>query len=253
MRLAIMQPYFFPYIGYWQLIHAADRFVVYDDVNYIKGGWINRNRILINGKPTYITAPLHQASPFKRICDTTLHPSLAWRDKLARMIEVTYRRAPSFADVFPILDQLIRYETNALAEYLTHQLRALSAFMGIDTEFVSSSRGYENSHLNGEERVLDICIREGATDYVNPPGGQELYDTGTFKGRGIELRFIATHPVPYPQRSVGFVPYLSIIDLLMEVGPANIREHLQSFELIDKKDSVTSFSSRGVTSGRHSP
>ena len=81
MKIAIMQPYFFPYIGYWQLIHAVDHFVIYDDVNYIKGGWINRNRILINGKPAYITVPLHKASAFKRICDTDLQPSPFWRGR----------------------------------------------------------------------------------------------------------------------------------------------------------------------------
>src|SRR5215470_12501960 len=126
MKLAIMQPYFFPYIGYWQLIHAVDRFVIYDDVNYIKGGWINRNRILINNKPTYITASLSQASPFKLICDTTLQPSPRWRDKLAKAIEVTYHRAPNFAEVFPVLERLIRNETTILSDYLTHQLKTLS-------------------------------------------------------------------------------------------------------------------------------
>ena len=234
MKLAIMQPYFFPYIGYWQLIHAVNRFVIYDDVNYIKGGWINRNRILINGEPAYITVPLHQPSSFKRICDTTLQPSSAWRDRQVRMVETTYRKAPSFAVVFPIVERLIRHETNSLPDYLAHQLRTLSAFMGIDTEFVPSSRCYANSNLPGQARILDICSREGATIYINPPGGQELYDPKAFRDFGIDLRFIVMRSFPYRQRSKGFVPYLSIIDALMEIGPVETRRHLDAFDLVEK-------------------
>jgi hypothetical protein len=234
MKLAIMQPYFFPYIGYWQLIYAVDRFVIYDDVNYIKGGWINRNRILIEGEPAYITVPLHQASSFKRICDTTLQPSSSWRNKRVKMIEMTYRRAPNFAAVFPVIEWLIRYETDSLTDYLVHQLQSLSAFMDIKTEFVTTSRCYQNSGLSGQQRILDICLREVATDYINPQGGQDLYESNAFRRRGIDLHFLIMHPVPYPQRSsTAFVPYLSIIDALMELGPIQIRQHLEAFDLIE--------------------
>ena len=234
MKLAIMQPYFFPYIGYWQLIRAVNRFVIYDDVNYIKGGWINRNRILINGEPAYLTVPLHQPSPFKRICDTTLTPSSSWRDRRVKMVEITYRKAPSFAVVFPVVERLIRHETDSLPDYLVHQLRTLSAFMGINTEFVLSSRCYENSNLPGQARVLDICRREGAKIYINPLGGQELYDRQAFRDFGIDLRFIAMRSFPYQQRSKRFVPYLSIIDALMEIGPIETMQHLDAFDLVEK-------------------
>lgn len=232
MKVAIMQPYFFPYIGYWQLIHAVDRFVIYDDVNYIKGGWVNRNRILINGKPTFITAPLHQASPFKRICDTVLQPSLVWRDKLVKMVEMTYRKATYFVEVFPVVEELIRYKTDNLSDYLVHQLRTLSVCMGINTEFVVTSRSYENNELSGQERLLDVCKREGATTYINPQGGQTLYDSETFRKASIDLRFIVIRPLPYKQRAAGFVPCLSIIDSLMEIGPDGMKEHLGAFDLI---------------------
>ena len=110
MKLAIMQPYFFPYVGYWQLLNAVDRFVVYDDVNYIKGGWINRNRILINGKPSYITIPLNRASPNNLICDLTLQTSPVWRRKMIKSIENTYRKAPYFDEIFPTIEKSINYE-----------------------------------------------------------------------------------------------------------------------------------------------
>jgi WbqC-like protein len=234
MKLAVMQPYFFPYIGYWQLVHAVNRFVIYDDVNYIKGGWINRNRILINGEPTYITVPLHQPSPFKRICDTTLQPSSSWRDRQVKMVETTYRKAPRFAVVFPVIERLIRHETESLPDYLRHQLRTLSAFMGINTEFIPSSRCYGNSNLLGQARILDICNLEGATVYINPLGGQELYDPGAFSDFGIDLRFIVMRPFRYQQRSKAFVPYLSIIDALMAIGPIEIRQQLDAFDLAEK-------------------
>lgn len=231
MRVAIMQPYFFPYIGYWQLIHAADRFVIYDDVNYIKGGWINRNRFLINGEPAYITVPLCQSSPYKRICDIFLQPSPIWRDKLVRVVEITYRKSRYFSEVFPVVEKLIRHDRDNLADYLAHQLQTLSAFMGIRTEFVTTSRHYTNEHLSGQARVLDICKREGATHYINPQGGQTLYDHETFHGTGIDLCFIVMRSMPYKQRATRFVPYLSIIDALMEIGPIEIKHQLDTFEL----------------------
>jgi hypothetical protein len=231
-RLAIMQPYFFPYIGYWQLIHAVDRFVIYDDVNYIKGGWINRNRVLINGEPAFITVPLCQPSSFKRICDISLQPSLLWRDKLARTVEITYRKAPFFTEVFPIIEKLIRYEAGNLTDYLAHQLQTLTAFMEIKTEFVVSSRCYGNNELSSQERILDICKQEGASTYINPQGGQTLYDTEAFNSADIDLRFIVMRPLTYKQRTPGFVSFLSIIDTLMEIGPIEIKLHLNAFDLM---------------------
>lgn len=235
-RLAVMQPYFFPYIGYFQLIAAVDRFVIYDDVNYIKGGWINRNRLLINGEPVFFTAPLQQASPYKRICDTGLQPAPLWRDKLVRTVAITYSKAAWFAEVFPVVEQLIRHETNTLSEYLVNQLQTLAAFMGIKTEFVLSSRCYENAQLSGQARVLDICKKEGARSYINLQGGQALYAGDTFRNAGTDLHFIVMQPVFYKQRADSFVPHLSIIDALMAVGPMAIRQHLDAFHLISYRN-----------------
>lgn len=230
--IAIMQPYFFPYIGYWQLIHAVDRFVIYDDVNYINRGWINRNRLLINGTPTYMTAPLYGSSQNKHICDISLESSSTWRNKLIKMIEMTYRKTPYFTEVFPLIERLIRYETDNLSDYLVYQLQTLATFMGIKTEFVITSRCYENEDLAGQERILDICKREQANIYINPKGGQALYDKKIFSNEGINLNFIIMHPLPYQQKNIEFVPYLSIIDALMEIGSLDIKRHLNAFELI---------------------
>lgn len=227
-----MQPYFFPYIGYWQLLNTVDRFVIYDDVNYIKGGWINRNRILINGKPSYITVPLYQASSYKRICDISLQSSVVWRRKMIKSIENTYRKAPFFAELFPVIEKIICYETDNLADFLAYHLTTLAKSIGLKTEFVMTSRCYQNNSLNGQDRVLDICKREGATTYINPQGGQTLYDTEAFRRANIDLHFLVMHPIPYKQRVAGFVPYLSIIDALMEIGPLGVERHLDKFDLI---------------------
>jgi hypothetical protein len=232
MKLAIMQPYFFPYIGYWQLIHAVDRFVIYDDVNYIKGGWINRNRILINGEPAYITAPLYKSSSYNRICGISLQPSPVWRGKLVKMVETTYRKAPRFTEVFPVIEKLIRHEADNLSDYLAHQLQTLAAFMGINTVFVVTSRCYGNNDLSGQERILDICKREGANTYINPQGGQALYDRVAFTQCGVDLKFLIPSTIEYKQFGAVHVPWLSIIDVMMFNSPSQLRTLLNKYELV---------------------
>jgi hypothetical protein len=175
---------------------------------------------------------LKQSSSYKLICDIVMQTSPLWRHKLVRMIEMTYRKAPSFDEVFPVVEKLICHQTDSLSEYLSNQLQTLSLFMGIDTKFVLSSRCYENKELTGQERILDICKQEVATVYVNPQGGQALYDTESFRNSGMDLRFMVTHPIPYKQRAERFVPSLSIIDVLMENGPLEIKCHLDAFDLI---------------------
>lgn len=232
MKLAIMQPYFFPYIGYWQLIHAVDRFVIYDDVKYIKGGWINRNRLLINGEPTYITVPLYQSSSYKRICDISLQSSPVWRDKLVKMVETTYRKAPCFAEVFSVVESVIRHDADNLSDYLVHQLQTLSACMGIDTEFVVTSRCYKNNDLSGQERILDICKREGANTYINPQGGQALYERDAFTQNGLDLKFLIPSAIEYKQFGFLHVPWLSIIDVMMFNSKSQLSTLLNKYELV---------------------
>ena len=230
--VAIMQPYLFPYIGYWQLLQAADCFVVYDDVNYINRGWINRNRILVNGEPLLVTLPLLQASQNRKIRDIEIAPTAQWRPRLMRTMEMAYRKAPCFDQVFPVVERILGHGDTNLAGFLSHQLHCLARFMGLDTRIVTSSTVYQNSHLAAQERILDICRQEQATTYINAQGGRSLYEPSAFSERGIDLRFIAMRPLPYRQRSDSFTPYLSIIDALMEVGPEGIGPHLATFDYL---------------------
>ena len=229
--VAIMQPHLFPYIGYWQLLQASDCFVVYDDVNYINRGWINRNRILINNQPGLITLPLLQASQNRKIRDIEIAPAAQWQRRLLRTLEMTYRKAPCFDQVFPLLEQVLGIEERNLSAFLSHQLHAIARFMGIQTRIVASSTIYRNDHLAAQARILDICRQEQATTYLNAQGGRSLYEPAAFAELGIELRFIAMRPLPYPQRGEGFTPYLSIVDALMEVGPDGIGEYLCAYDL----------------------
>lgn len=226
MKLAIMQPYFLPYIGYWQLLNTADKFVVFDDVHFINRGWINRNRLLLNGQPHLFTLPLNGASQNRRINDLQLVNESRWPDKLLKTVAQAYRRAPRFAAGLALVEGIVRFKERRLAPFLLNSLTTINAFLGIATEIVPSSEAYENQHLNGEERILDICRQEGATVYLNPMGGVELYDKTRFASAGVELQFVEPNIRPYVQLDDTFTPGLSILDILMFNAPSQVRAHL---------------------------
>lgn len=232
MKLGIMQPYFFPYLGYWQLLNVVDKFVVLDDVSYIKRGWINRNRILVNSKPSYFTMPINKVSQNSQICDLTIHEANPWRKKILRSIEITYSRAPFFNQVFPQLENIIGNPANNLADYLLNQLSAIAALLNIETKIVPSSRKYENDNLSGERRIIDICRIESAGSYINLESGQVLYRNEAFHDSSVDLEFLKFNSIPYSQRVEGFVSHLSIIDVLMELGPKKTANKLNEFEVI---------------------
>ncbi len=232
MTLAIMQPYLFPYIGYFQLMHATQRFVVYDDVNYMKKGWVNRNNILENASSSLFTVPLLGASQNKKINETMVSPERGWRDKLYRRIFTIYSHAPQFAVVAPFIEKGIRREGLSIAEYNVAILKDVLSYLDIKTELILSSSGYGNEGLKGSDRILDICRIERANQYVNPIGGKELYDKAEFKAKGIDLYFLSTRPIVYKQRGHSFVPNLSILDVMMWNPPGQIREWLGQYDLV---------------------
>jgi len=226
-----MQPYFFPYIGYLQLIAAVDRFVIYDDVNFIKGGWINRNRILVNGNPCWLTVPISHISPFRKIFEHTCC-DVPWRKKMLRTIEVTYRHAPFFEEAFSAVAPILDNPKNNLAAYLADTIVSLARLLDINTDIVTSSRNYNNGNLRGQERILDLCRQERASHYINAEGGQDIYADSAFEAIGVSLSFITTEVQPYPQRCSGFVGRLSTIDMLMNIGIEGTKEQLDSFQLV---------------------
>jgi hypothetical protein len=226
--LAIMQPYFLPYLGYFQLMAKADAFVIYDDVNFINRGWINRNRININGDAHMLTMPLLQASQNRLICEISISDDPAWRKKILKSVQQAYAKAPQFARTYALLEGIVNHPAQNLADYLRHSLHALRDHLGLKTELVDSSRRYENSGLKAQARIIDICLRENASLYVNAIGGMELYAGSDFKQAGLKLAFL--HPVlnPYSTGAAPFIPGLSIIDVLMHNDPDAVTEHLHA-------------------------
>lgn len=224
MKLAIMQPYFFPYLGYFQLIAAVDKFAFYDDVNFIKNGWINRNRICLAGAPRYITVPLAGASPFQKIDQVELKEGDQWRKKMIESIRHAYSRAPNFTPINSLVCDVLHSDVENIADLAKASVVSVCNYLQIKTEFVSSSRIYRNDELSGEARVIDICRQEAAGEYWNLPGGRDLYDRSNFCAAGIQLNFVDPTLSPYPQGSLSFHKGLSIIDVLM----FNARDAVQS-------------------------
>jgi len=231
MRLAIMQPYFLPYIGYFQLIAAVDMFIVYDNIKYTKKGWINRNRILQNGKDVMFSLPLKSDSDSLDVCERELAADFN-RDKLLNQIKSAYRRAPYFAQTFPLVEQIVRYEEANLFRFLYHSIIKTCEHLGITTK-TSISSGIAIDHdLKNQDKVIALCEAVGATTYVNASGGMELYSKETFREKGIELKFIRSKPFEYAQFGGEFVPWLSIIDVMMFNPVHEIQAQLIRFDLI---------------------
>ena len=212
MKLAIMQPYLFPYLGYFQLIKSVDAFVVYDDVNYIKGGWINRNFIFSQGDKLLITMPLKSASPNQFINQIIVGDG---QNKLLESIRHGYSKAPQFKIIFPIIEAILLQQEKNLAKFLTFGLLHICEYLGIHPKWHISSELKKDNNLFGQEKVLAICKELGATQYINVPGGKELYDRKYFATKRMQLSFIQPNSIAYSQFGKEFIPNLSIIDVMM--------------------------------------
>jgi hypothetical protein len=227
MKVAIMQPYFLPYIGYWQLIAAVDVFVVYDNIKYTKKGWINRNRFLMNGAEAVFSLPLRKDSDFLDVNQRYLADSYDREDLLNRFREA-YRKAPEFSSVMPLLEKIIRNPVANLFEYIIGSIRAVCEFLEIKTPLVVSSTIACDHSLKSAERVQAICKALGAETYVNPIGGMELYSKEDFAEQGIDLKFLKALPFEYEQSGNAFVPWLSILDVLMFNSKERTRSQVYS-------------------------
>ncbi len=234
MKLSIMQPYFFPYLGYWQLIHCADTFVIYDDVNFIKGGWINRNRYLYQGEPKYFHIEMSGASPNKKINEVGLLKSSRYSpgEKLLSTFQMAYQKAPAYKEVLPVLRSIILHQEDNLAQYLEYSIRSLCEYLEIPTKIlVSSQIKGKDSRLAKEKKVINICRHLGADTYINAAGGRQLYQTEEFRQAGLDLLFIEMNPVSYRQFQHPFVPSLSIVDVMMFNPKPAIQELLTQYTL----------------------
>lgn len=226
-----MQPYVFPYIGYFQLINTVDKFVILDDVNYIMRGWINRNSILVNGNEHLFSVPVKKASQNNLIFECELG-EYKWKIKFLKTLEFSYKKAPYYKDCINIISSILLNDEKNLSTWLTFQIKQICSYLNIKTLIVESSRLYSNQHLKAQTRIIDICSQEKATVYYNSIGGRELYNSMEFGKNNIELKFLKAVPVSYPQGNSEFVPFLSIIDVMMFNSVNSIQEMLNKFELI---------------------
>lgn len=232
MKLAIMQPYFFPYIGYFQLIAAVDVFVVYDNIKYTKKGWINRNRMLQNGTDVVFSLPLKSDSDSLDVCERELSIDFN-RNKLLNQFKGTYRRAPYFPQTYPLIEQIVLHDDANLFRFLRQALVKVCLHLGIATEIRISSSIAIDHELKNQDKVLAMCKAVGASTYVNASGGADMYLKETFRGKGIDLKFIRSKPFEYAQFGDAFVPWLSIIDVMMFNPPDTLQAGISTnYELI---------------------
>lgn len=232
MRIAIMQPYLFPYIGYFQLINSVDKFVVYDDVKFIKQGWINRNRILLNGEAYMFSVPLSGTSSNKLIHEIKINNQYNWRKVLLKTLEHNYRKAPFFEPTIEIINEVLASDSKDISRLCFNALRFLLPYLEIKTSIVETSRIYQNNNLTAQSRVIDICMKEKASSYLNPINGEKLYNRDMFLKNGIDLHYLNSKLIEYKQFKNEFVPWLSIIDVLMFNSPSTIKTYLKNYDLM---------------------
>lgn len=215
MIVAVMQPYYFPYIGYFQLMAASDVFVLYDDVQYSKGSWANRNRILQSGRVAWLTLPVGAAPLAASYRERSYLLGRPQRQAHLARIAQAYRRAPCFDAVFPLVESIMAFEDDRVASFNAHLVSRLAAHLGLRCRLRLGSEFDNPDGDRAQQRILQICRRLGATTYLNAIGGTGLYQEAAFADVGIALRFLQPVSRPYPQASPSFVPFLSILDVLM--------------------------------------
>lgn len=229
MKLGIMQPYFMPYIGYFQLMKAVDKYVVYDDVNYIKGGWANRNHILINGEKEMFTVTLQKASPNKLFNEIVIGDDFK---KLMKTLQMNYSRAINFDQTMALMERIISFPNKQLAVFIANSFREILSYLSVETEILMSSEIPKDNSLRGKDKIIQICEILGADTYYNAVGGKNLYDQEEFREHGITLNFVDSLPQVYSQlHTREFVSGLSMVDVLMNNTKDEVNRLLDSFQL----------------------
>lgn len=214
MKLGIMQPYFLPYIGYWQLINVVDEFVIYDNIQYTKKGWINKNRYLLNGKDAIFTVNLKKDSDYLNVNQRFISPEYK-RSKLIAVFSNAYNNAPMKKEILPIVESIINYEESNLFGYILNSITKICEHLNIDTKITVSSKIDIDHSLKAEQKVIAICKALHADTYVNLSGGIELYTKENFEKENIQLKFIKSKSIYYEQLGNTFIEWLSIVDVLM--------------------------------------
>jgi hypothetical protein len=232
MKIGIMQPYLFPYIGYFQLINSVDTFVLYDNIQYSKKGWINRNRVLANGREEYFTVPLKKGSDYLHVVNRVLADNHTKQlNKILNKIEASYRKSPYFSEVFPVLKSAFLNHHINLFDYLHFALEKVLKHLQITTQIIVSSDININHELKSQDKVIAICKALNADCYINPIGGLDLYNINHFSENELKLSFLQSNTITYKQFDNDFIPWLSIIDVMMFNSKESIKTYLNSYSL----------------------
>ena len=232
MKIGIMQPYFFPYIGYFQLLNMVDKYVVYDTAYFANNKWGFRNRILINGAPGFFRVTTLKASQNKRFNEIKVSNDIVAKKNNIHALECAYRKAPLFSEVMPVLEQFLLADYDNLSEYNVVSNRLICNYLGIKTEILLFSELGCDDDLKKQYRIFDVCRVLGGNEYINAIGGTELYDFEEFRENGIELSFLKTDDIVYHQFDGEFIPDLSIIDVMMFNTVPEIQDMLNRYTLI---------------------
>jgi len=228
-----MQPYFFPYIAYFSLIQSVEKFVIFDDVNFIQRGWVNRNNFLVNGDRCLLTLPVKKASRDAKILDVSLFEIERFKNRFFKTLILNYKKAPFYDEVCPVLEDIFSFEGDSLSSFLERSLNAMAGYLGINTEFTRSSDLDISESLKGEDRIISICNRLGAEMYINPISGFELYSSGSFQSEGIRLGFLRHLGTDYSQYSLDHVSGLSIVDVVMFNSTEDALRLVKGYEVVN--------------------
>lgn len=227
-----MQPYFFPYIGYFQLINAVDTFIIYDDVQWINRGWINRNRVLNEGKEYYITLPIQKAPSNQKINERIISTEYRLKKKkIIKQLQREYNKAPFFEETITLVEASLSFPNNNVSQFVSNSISIICSYLNISTPIRFSSELNIPNEIKGQERILMLNDKVGSTTYINPIGGTALYDKEAFKRKNILLQFMQTENITYKQFNKNFLPNLSIIDVLMFNSPKTSASYLKKFQL----------------------
>lgn len=229
MNFAVMQPYLFPYLGYYQLANAVDKFVFYDDVTFIKGGYINRNNILSNGKAQRFTIPVPGISSNTLINELRFDKNVK---KILKTIEQGYKKSPYYKDVFPIIESVLNDENRSVQHVCAKSILLVFEYLGIQTDFYFSSELDYNRSLSAADKLIAMADVLKSKSYINSPGGKSLYDKEYFLEKNVKLSFIEIEQYEYTQNTNEFVPHLSMIDVLMWNSKEEVIELLTKYRLV---------------------
>lgn len=232
MKIGIMQPYFFPYIGYFQLINVVDRYVIYDNAAFANNKWGIRNQILINGAAGFFRVKTLKASQNKSFSEIGVSGDIEVKKNNIHTLECAYKKAPHFSEVMPVLEQFLTADYDNLAECNAASNRLVCDYLGIKTEILLMSELEHDKDLKRQYMIFDVCKVLGGDEYINAIGGTELYDYEEFRENGIKLAFLKSDDIVYPQFGGEFVPSLSIIDVMMFNSVPEIRDMLNRYTLI---------------------